>query len=103
MRNHRQPMNGRTRGARLFLLAWMTAGALIATGLGYRSSAEETAARAASADQKDPSQWKAHDMARPHPPVVAPAKMGNGDEPGKAPSDAVVLFDGKNLDAWQSK
>ena len=33
----------------------------------------------------------------PIPPVVTP-----GETPCEAPSDAIVLFDGKNLDAWSS-
>ncbi len=36
-----------------------------------------------------------HDPARPHPPVVTPAA-----QPGGAPSDAVVLFDGSDLSKW---
>lgn len=40
-------------------------------------------------------QWEIHDMNRPQPPVVAP-----GEQPGAPSSDAVVLFDGSNLDAW---
>ncbi|WP_242417382.1 3-keto-disaccharide hydrolase [Sphingomonas panni] len=40
-------------------------------------------------------QWRVHDADRPAPVVVAPAKA-----PGGAPSDAVVLFDGRSLDAW---
>jgi hypothetical protein len=41
--------------------------------------------------------WKVHDMARPQPTVVAPAPAG---EPVKAPADAIFLFSGANLDAW---
>jgi hypothetical protein len=40
--------------------------------------------------------WHVHDPARPHPPVVAP-----GATPGAAPSDAIVLFDGKDLSKWE--
>lgn len=41
--------------------------------------------------------WEVHDMSRPVPPVITP-----GDEPTMPPSDAIVLFDGKDLSAWQS-
>ncbi len=40
--------------------------------------------------------WHVHDPARPHPPVVTP-----GAAPGGAPSDAIVLFDGKDLSKWE--
>ncbi|MGH6695849.1 3-keto-disaccharide hydrolase [Sphingopyxis sp.] len=43
-------------------------------------------------------QWRVHDSDRRHPTIVTP-----GTVPGAAPSDAVVLFDGKSLDAWQAK
>src|SRR5215470_3702095 len=36
-----------------------------------------------------------HDPKRPHPRVVTPAT-----QPGGAPSDAIVLFDGKDLSKW---
>lgn len=36
--------------------------------------------------------WRIHDAARPHPRVVTP-----GASPSGAPSDATVLFDGKDL------
>jgi hypothetical protein len=39
--------------------------------------------------------WHVHDPARPYPPVVTP-----GATPGAAPSDAIVLFDGKDLSKW---
>lgn len=39
--------------------------------------------------------WRVHDLARPQPPVVAPAA-----KPGDAPADAVVLFNGGDLSKW---
>jgi Domain of Unknown Function (DUF1080) len=39
--------------------------------------------------------YHVHDPMRPHPPVVTPAAL-----PGGAPSDAIVLFDGKDLSQW---
>jgi hypothetical protein len=39
--------------------------------------------------------WHVHDPARPHPPVVAPSETN-----ATAPSDAIVLFDGKDLSKW---
>ena len=41
------------------------------------------------------SKWKVHDMERPVPAVVTP-----GATNAEPPSDAIVLFDGKNLDQW---
>ena len=48
---------------------------------------------AAAEDQKE---WAIHDLNRPQPRVVDPGG------PGRAPSDAVVLFDGKDLSKWKS-
>jgi 3-keto-disaccharide hydrolase len=39
--------------------------------------------------------WHVHDPARPHPPIITPAST-----PGGAPSDAIALFDGKDLSKW---
>ena len=41
--------------------------------------------------------WEVHDMKRPLPPVVTPAPQDNIAAP---PSDAIVLFDGDDLDEW---
>ena len=45
--------------------------------------------------------WKTGDRSRPLPPKVTPGTPGTNDRAGTAPSDAVVLFDGKDLSAWQ--
>ncbi len=42
-------------------------------------------------------QWRVHDMNRPVPPVITP-----GQDNSLPPSDAVILFDGKDLSAWQT-
>ena len=49
------------------------------------------------------AKWKIHDMDRPLPAVATPGTSSTQDSPGKAPSDAVVLFDGKDLSQWLDK
>jgi hypothetical protein len=49
---------------------------------------------------KLPDGWRVHDADRPRPPVVTPPPAG---APVAAPSDATVLFDGTNLDAWKGR
>src|SRR5574340_126653 len=46
-------------------------------------------------DQK----WRVHDAARPRPPKVTPGLPVPSANP---PSDAVVLFDGKDLSQWEA-
>src|SRR5271157_5954540 len=48
------------------------------------------------------NRWHVHDSDRPLPPVITPGTCSTQDTPGKAPSDAVVLFDGKDQTHWQS-
>jgi hypothetical protein len=43
------------------------------------------------------------DPKRPKPAVVAPGSPGTQSAPGKAPSDAIVLFDGKDLSQWVAR
>ncbi|HXB70128.1 MAG TPA: DUF1080 domain-containing protein [Candidatus Acidoferrales bacterium] len=40
--------------------------------------------------------WHVHDPDRPHPPTIAPPSA-----PGGPPSDAIVLFGGKDLSQWE--
>lgn len=47
--------------------------------------------------------WKQHDLNRPVPPVVTPGTASTEETAGKPPSDAVVLFAGKDLSHWQGK
>jgi hypothetical protein len=42
--------------------------------------------------------WKVHDIDRPRPRTVTP-----GAQYGQPPSDAIVLFDGKDLSKWQEQ
>lgn len=46
---------------------------------------------------QEADRWPVHSMERPRPPVVSVLGGGPFTPP---PSDAIVLFDGRNLDAW---
>ena len=85
---------------------WLIAGAVVlAVGAGVVAFARDDQAAATQKPNPDlgftdtpilPGMpWHVHDPARPHPPVVTP-----GATPGAAPSDATVLFDGKDLSKW---
>jgi hypothetical protein len=45
--------------------------------------------------------WHVHDPERPQPRIVTPPSPSTQQAPGSLPSDAVVLFDGKDLSGWQ--
>ena len=45
-------------------------------------------------------QWLGHDRERPMPAVVTPGTFSSQEQPGVPPSDATVLFDGKDLSPW---
>jgi hypothetical protein len=51
-----------------------------------------------AASAQPPLRWLAHDMQRPRPVVVTPGKL---TLPAAAPSDAIVLFDGRDLSKWR--
>lgn len=80
---------------RTFRLGFAALGgaAIVATTLGMAGD------RPPVASIPTPSGWRQHDMARPRPAVVEPAGWSVGVP---APADAVVLFDGRDLAAWES-
>ena len=47
----------------------------------------------------DPN-WLGHDRDRPAPAVVDPGTFSSEEQPGRPPSDATVLFDGKDASPW---
>jgi 3-keto-disaccharide hydrolase len=64
--------------------------AMIVMGLSLSASAQEQIG------------YEVHDGRRPQPTVITPGTFGKQDQPGKPPSDAIVLFDGKDLSNWES-
>ncbi|MGE5568388.1 MAG: DUF1080 domain-containing protein [Rhodospirillales bacterium] len=47
------------------------------------------------------SGYRVHDPDRPAPKKVVPGDFSTQDRPGRPPSDAIVLFDGKDLSKWK--
>lgn len=47
------------------------------------------------------TKWHVHDGERPQPKVVTPGEPSTQAKVGTAPSDAVILFDGKDVSKWR--
>ncbi len=47
------------------------------------------------------SGYRVHDPDRPAPKKIDPGDFSTQDRPGRPPSDAIVLFDGKDLSKWK--
>jgi len=90
----------------------LAAACLVATvvvvSLGMMSvSCSQQAPPPASQQQATPSvvlpPWGVqHDRNAPQPPVVTPGEPSTQAQAGKPPSDAVILFNGKDLSNWES-
>jgi hypothetical protein len=92
------------------LLASLQASSLKAEGTSTPAPAkpaptpyEHTAPTNPALPPPDADIWKQtwHDMKRPMPPVSTPLPEEELAARSKAPSNAIVLFDGKDLSAWQ--
>jgi hypothetical protein len=46
--------------------------------------------------------WAVHDRNRPQPKIVTPGTFSSPEQPGRPPSDAIVLFDGTDLSQWET-
>jgi len=70
----------------------------------WRASAAETGADGLGYEDGPflpNSPWRVHDRKRPQPPLVEPGSAGLCDKAATPPSDAIVLFDGKDLAQWE--
>jgi hypothetical protein len=57
---------------------------------------------ALSSSAQEKIEYEVHDGRRPQPTVITPGTFSTQDRPGTPPSDAIVLFDGKDLSSWES-
>src|SRR5512144_945732 len=79
---------------------------LVPLGTAVMAAATASAAHVGSPFYGDPPDehhpWAIHDPNRPQPKVVTPGSFSSQPQPGKPPSDAIILFDGTDLSKWES-
>jgi len=80
---------------------------VLSVGLAWTVFAAEEAKPKAEGFKTTPMQpygkWHVHDPDRPKPAVITPGTPSTQEAAGKAPSDAIVLFDGTDLSKWASR
>ena len=83
-------------------LIFLAAAALMAlTAFGQQRPASPPPTGYSDTPMLPGDKWHVHDGNRPPPRVVTPGSFSTPDRPGKPPSDAIVLFDGKDLSKWR--
>src|SRR4051812_39422047 len=87
----------RTGNMRWVAAAWIVVGISAAF-----APAQQTAQQTTAPSEAPEGGYEVHDKRRPQPPIVTPPTPSTNDQPGTPPSDAVVLFDGKDLSKWSS-
>lgn len=75
--------------------------ATVLTLIGIVSCSHQPSPEVAQQQPQQP-QWVQHDRNAPQPPVITPGEASTQDKAGKPPSDAIILFDGKDLSGWES-
>ncbi len=86
------------RGLGKSLPFWTLAIAVAGYAAYSQAFAEEGADSKNGLTRQRRSHWAPYDESRPLPPVVTP-----GRAPGDPPSDAIRLFDGKDLSKWRKR
>jgi hypothetical protein len=74
--------------------------AIVAFGSGVNAANVGSAFYGDAPDEHHP--WAVHDHNRPQPKQVTPGSFSTQEQPGRPPSDAVILFDGTDLSKWEA-
>ncbi len=88
---------------RIFMLVLPSAamGLVVVSALGLGPAQEPRKVGFQDTPMLPGGRWHVHDSDRPLPKVITPGTCSTQEEPGRPPSDAIVLFDGKDLSHWQ--